>query len=1401
MGNFSCGAPPKEQFTSNKGADDDDLKHAFGTAIADPKLTAVIARLSKVTQDHPFLKPMGTEIAPHPMLYWVRQCRERLIKCEAEEASSCLDRVETNLKWEQAQCADAFRRFDIDGSGKLDSQEFSYMCAYIGWGVEEAGLMDVDKDSFTTLAEFQLFVGNMGGLQQLFATRRQRASKKQWGVDAPAVVEPGARVRAFFQTDQGKKSQTWREAQVLAVNVMPDNGIMVDFRCGTSTERLKEERQVVPPSWIFSDLRDAAVVAALREVGILDEQQAFWASIFPESEMRAVEKLVPCQRKALANVRASASVNHAEALPQVRERFAALGYNEGDLQAVLGWAQDLAPMVIHVHIERVGQFLETDEFYRNQFETHTSCGALDDGNNTRKGWETELFGGAYDDCKPFDRPKYGALDVSNDYHGVKSAYQYGESYLVLKDVRLRATFASTDSGGIQGSRLAVLDKYAHVLKEYSDQELSDLVQVATANASRQDAVQAPQLLRGMTMDSTMEWITLGFPDLAQGVGRYYFEVELFKGCSAPQVGLLSSRFEKAPQVKTLALFGVGDDVHGWAADGQHATLWHAGQKMTWSKFWPSSNNMLEQAVVLGVAVDVSKQQVWFASNGEWDAKPSFGADHIPTNGSLYPAISIKGRAAFNFGPAFKLKAPEMPGPAFGKWPGTPDQAVRIDCAIIGDSSNLTIYKEIQLHGEVSLKRNVQRLVANRKHLEVSKNDRSWGLLVNGAGELDGSYSRAGALNGMPMFKVQNKDSRIFYHLESKSWRITKGSDDDYLASAPAEAGSYDPPRSGWQVPLSAQGRVPVAAFRSGLERMGLASEALSKLVETLSSGEEASRVTESTTFEAEWGKLLKPPSTAEGAWDLVIEEAQRGVLLQLGVHKNARVIETQHPYPAKSDTWSTTVTCEGAERMDVYFSDKCASYDYCANLKILAGGLSRAAAGVGARAQVKSLNGSEQIHGTLKVKSKGGLWEVQIDDDETEICGKFRAWLKGEEGQQPSGDRSCVVHVTEEPKVAYAEYAGETKVGSEISGFQLDLSRPLSPFCIGGFCGAGPAQLAGAQVGWFLDVYALLCESAFQGLAGEEWGPVPGSVAEVAEKPEEFQKRLEALLQKTDVKLTFFNGLGFQLLAQSVAVYTKEQKVGDEIGGFVWENGLLKVSAFANQGGPAYLAGVRMLWQLNIAQTFQDQKGCKGLAGITREKLAENPDQLKDISDVRLVFEPTSAEPQEYFSAYGAQDGGLWIKKCSVPYGSADFKWSTDGDGASYPERRWGFFALVLPSDAKEASSEDISTLEQRWGDITAKARGFRGKVTVEPQDWDETRLRALCARHGWEFEWMTEEGERRRRIEGKPLTGAPPSAKGGGGGPAATGSGGAASEPRRQPSISARLWPAFPRTQQPQRA
>ncbi|CAE7686658.1 unnamed protein product, partial [Symbiodinium pilosum] len=38
----------------------------------------------------------------------------------------------------------AFRRFDADSSGHLDANECKNMCAYLGWGLEEASLMDLE---------------------------------------------------------------------------------------------------------------------------------------------------------------------------------------------------------------------------------------------------------------------------------------------------------------------------------------------------------------------------------------------------------------------------------------------------------------------------------------------------------------------------------------------------------------------------------------------------------------------------------------------------------------------------------------------------------------------------------------------------------------------------------------------------------------------------------------------------------------------------------------------------------------------------------------------------------------------------------------------------------------------------------------------------------------------------------------------------------------------------------------------------------------------------------------------------------------------------------------------------------------------------------------------------------
>jgi len=81
------------------------------------------------------------------------------------------------------------------------------------------------------------------------------------------------------------------------------------------------------------------------------------------------------------------------------------------------------------------------------------------------------------------------LNVTNDHKGVVKCEQYGKSYLVLKDARLRCTLTPEDSANLKSDRLAVLDYYAHVLNEYSDKELKDTITVGktTSEAASRDS--------------------------------------------------------------------------------------------------------------------------------------------------------------------------------------------------------------------------------------------------------------------------------------------------------------------------------------------------------------------------------------------------------------------------------------------------------------------------------------------------------------------------------------------------------------------------------------------------------------------------------------------------------------------------------------------------------------------------------------------------------------------------------------------------------------------------------------------------------------------------------------------------------------------------------------------------
>lgn len=1404
-----------------------DTEDNIPTASSAPVPASTVAsRLSQLLEAHPYLDPDRSGETKHGLHYWVRRCRKEIKEGHADEAKKYLEAIERGIEASHQDKKAAFGRFDIDQDGQLDSEEFQCMCAYLGIGETQANEMfrEAMEDGKITLEEFETAVGKAGGLVKLLQKRREQVARSQWGEDAHHVTHAGGRVRSFFYV-KGKKSKGWKEAQVLSVNVKdkcpdaPKDGVLLLFGYGSDSGGADEwqAQQVVPPSWIVSGSDDAQVSLALREVGILDEQQGFWAKIFPEHELRAMARLVTCQRQAVRTVRQQATILHEKALPEVKKKFADLGFGNRELQSVLTWIEDLAPTVIHVHLDTVGRFMEIDDFYRNQFETHTSCGALDDGNQTRIGWERELFGGAYDSSKAFERPKYGALSVMNDYRGAY-ATQYGDSYLVLKNVRLRCTFAATDSGGIEGNRLAVLDKYAHVLNEYNDDELKGLIRVAMAASAAGDrsSTSFPELLRGSTVDSQQEWVTLGFPTAKQSQGCFYFEVQLEEGCQSPQVGVVTDRFELTPDVRSAQ--GVGDDAESWSVDGLHAARWHKGEIRAWGQSWASQDNVLSEVVVVGVAVDLDTGKLWFSSNGTWDGSAAFDiSSSLRSGANVYPAVSLQGMATYNFGPEFKHQWQGALS-SCKPWPSLAG-AVQVTSPLAGDSSILSIYKEIQIHGEVNLRRNVQRLVACSKHKDMPKSQRSWSMSVSGAGACSGEFRRAGAVGDMPKYECES-GARLEFVPSERCWRIFEKDSASWFASAKVETdGVYQPPRKGWEVPDEALGVVTVQDFKKALMSAGLQETAIQRLIDVLSGTDSKGNAMVfkkrgEVTLKDEWEKLVDPPMDSNAAWDAVVEETKQMFLQQAGFSAGA-VIETAHPYNSGPQNWTKDVSLKGSSGLDVYFASKTSTLDSYARINISAGPLTKTNAGPGARVHVKTCGQPDNIEflrGHVEARStEDNSWRVLLEEEDVKNSYTYQSIFgeeeeekddeeEGEENKEAKSEPQklklfCTCAL--EHKSASVSYKDGKKIGDEIAGFSVDRASPLTPVSITSFNQAGPAQEAGVKSGWFLDLSALFNSPAAEkvmSLEGDDLGDAPDGVRGALADLDSFGKRLNKLLDMSDIELPFINGLDAKLLPSTVVKYEAGVKVGDEIESFSSDGQCVTVSNFkdeaesngtASDSNEASLrgrlrvaleeaaasqmlssaidqaptielpqakkavkvsqdAGVQQGWQLDLWSTMKHSS-----LKVTEEDILSDPSCLLELSDVTLVFEPPGNGDEDLYAGYGnSVDGDSTWETAHIPQNSCTFKWTSDHDGSNTDEVRWGIFAVVVPAGLKKASQEDVDKLSEKWSNATSRAIGIEpDSIQVEPQDWDEQRIRALCAKYGWEFEWMTVEGERQRRT------------------------------------------------------
>ncbi|MGW7540076.1 DUF3626 domain-containing protein [Streptomyces sp. NPDC054770] len=108
-------------------------------------------------------------------------------------------------------------------------------------------------------------------------------------------------------------------------------------------------------------------------------------------------------------------------------------------------------ITLNFHPDRISaglpvlEALARDGVYHSQFVTGTGNGGLTaHPGGDRWRWESRIFGGAYDDADPAERPVYGALDFRRQVVG--AAPRFGSSHLRLTGAALRrATFCYPDS--------------------------------------------------------------------------------------------------------------------------------------------------------------------------------------------------------------------------------------------------------------------------------------------------------------------------------------------------------------------------------------------------------------------------------------------------------------------------------------------------------------------------------------------------------------------------------------------------------------------------------------------------------------------------------------------------------------------------------------------------------------------------------------------------------------------------------------------------------------------------------------------------------------------------------------------------------------------------------------------
>ena len=149
------------------------------------------------------------------------------------------------------------------------------------------------------------------------------------------------------------------------------------------------------------------------------------------------------------------------------------------LKKIASYIQHRSDIIVHLFLDKLIEDFMKDEDgrYKNLFETGKGNGS--NCQLTRKRWEDRLFFDGYSDAEPYERVKYGCLNIGNDASGVASAYQYGDSFFILNNdtVRWRATLSDGDTANPKRA-VGTFSACYHVIQKFTDDELNNIYKKA-----------------------------------------------------------------------------------------------------------------------------------------------------------------------------------------------------------------------------------------------------------------------------------------------------------------------------------------------------------------------------------------------------------------------------------------------------------------------------------------------------------------------------------------------------------------------------------------------------------------------------------------------------------------------------------------------------------------------------------------------------------------------------------------------------------------------------------------------------------------------------------------------------------------------------------------------------------